>query len=106
MGLFDFFSKPNPEAKPAQEKEYRLLDKLTPRGGLIFWVKDEANTRDQEFINRMLLETMRAKDKRIPVMFLYAISQKETSVGLHVVPIQSGGWEVHLDYSNPNIKPA
>ena len=54
-------------------------------------------TKDVSFINQMLLETIRSKDPRIPLMFLHAISQPNSSVNFQSYRSEIGeGWEIQL----------
>ncbi len=82
--------------------EFRLLDKRTASGGLVFWVKEIGSVRDErgvissEFVNRMML----SEGKRAPTYWVIAMatSGAGTPLQIHVLPDSEGGCEVHVDH--------
>lgn len=76
-------------------EEYRLLDRQTPRGGLIFWVRSPDNAKDKSFIDRMITESM----DRWPAGFLseMALSEIGTDLKAQVVTLRDGHCELHID---------
>jgi hypothetical protein len=75
-------------------EEFRLLDKRTPAGGIIFWVKDQANVHNDQFVEKMLMANM----KKLPTGFLALISGGEQPMTRHVHPLPGGECEIHLDF--------
>ena len=90
---------------PFQEEEqpYRLLDDKSSATSLVFWVKSETDANNPEFINAMLLATMRGPERsRIPVLFSLALSNPGTRTTFAALPAKQGGWELQIKCERPS----
>lgn len=82
----------------AEKAQYRLLDKRTPAGGLIFWVADEVKARDDTFVSKML----KAEVKNLPLYWNVVMSYS-TDFTVKCVALPAGGYEVHVDHCHPDV---
>ncbi len=82
--------------------EYHLLDKLTSKGGIIFWMSDDSMAFNNEFINRILLEN----GENLPIEFVIAMATSKGGdpLTVQVFSSENGGVEVHIDHNNSGVK--